>query len=272
MLTVKITIDLDKSVESNAEAYYEAAKKAKRKIDGARDTVERAKKKLEEAQSSTPTDNLTIQLDRRKPRWYEKYHWFRTTNDHLVIGGRDASTNEQVIKKHAEQDDYVFHTDAPGSPFVVLKRDGQQFSHDDYEEAATFCATYSQAWKNQLSTLDVFQVTPDQVTKETKAGEYIDKGAFMVYGKRKTHTAEISLGVGLWRDGNDILLMAGPQEAIKSHCTAWVSLNHGSKSKGEIAKTLMKILCLTRTDDLLTQLPSGEFSIDTVHTDEIETI
>jgi predicted ribosome quality control (RQC) complex YloA/Tae2 family protein len=269
---VEITIDFDKSVEANAESYYEEAKEARRKIQGARDTVERAKQKLEDAGSTRNRDNLTIKLDRRKPRWYEKYHWFITTNDHLVIGGRDASTNEQVIKKHAETDDYVFHTEAPGSPFVVLKRDGKRFSQDDYDEAATFSATYSQAWKNQLSTLDVFQVTPDQVTKETEAGEYIDKGAFMIYGKRREHKAQLSLAVGLWRDGNDILLMAGPRAAVHEHCTAWVDLAQGGKSKGEIAKSLMKLLCLNRTDDILTQLPSGTFRIDTVHTDDIQTI
>lgn len=269
---MKITIDLDKSVEENAEAYYEDAKQARQKIGGARDTVERAKQKLEEADSGSDAANLTIQLDRRKPRWYEKYHWFTTTNDHLVIGGRDASTNEQVVKKHAESDDYVFHTEEPGSPFVVLKRGDHRFSHDDYDEAASFTATYSKAWKNNLSELSVFQVTPDQVTKEAQAGEYVEKGAFMVYGERKEHDAPVSLAVGLVRDDNDILLMAGPRPAVHDHCTAWVDLSQGGKSKGDTAKSLMKLLCLDRTDDILTQLPSGSFSVDTIHTDDIETI
>jgi predicted ribosome quality control (RQC) complex YloA/Tae2 family protein len=269
---VEITIDIDKSVEENAESYYEAAKQAKQKITGARDMVERAKKKLEEAKDEGNQANLTIQLDRRKPRWYEKYHWFKTTNDQLVIGGKDASTNEQVVKKHADKSDYVFHTEAPGSPFVVLKRGDNSFEQSDYDEAASFCATYSQAWKNHLTTLDVFQVKPSQVTKEAKAGEYVEKGAFMVYGNRREITADLSLSVGLWRTGNDILLMSGPHDSVHHHCTAWVDLEQGSKSKGDIAKSLMKILSLDRTDDILTALPSGEFSIDTIHTDDLETI
>lgn len=269
---MKITIDLDKGVEANAEMYYEKAKEAKRKISGAKDTVERAKQKLEEAQQAADEHNLTIQLDRRKPKWFEKYHWFKTEKNHLVIGGKDASTNEQVIKKHAEKDDYVFHTEAPGSPFVVLKHGEDSFEQRDYNEAASFCATYSQAWKNHLSTLDVFQVKPSQVTKEAKAGEYVEKGAFMVYGKRREIAAELCLSIGLWRSGNDILLMAGPRDSVHHHCTAWVDLSQGSKSKGEIAKSLMKLLCLDRTDDILIALPSGEFSIDTIHTEDLGTI
>lgn len=269
---MKITIDLDESVEENAERYYEAAKTAKRKIQGARDVVERAKQKLDEAESRDARHSLTIKLDRRKPKWYEKYHWYRTANDHLVIGGKDAATNEQVVKKHTENDDYVFHTEAPGSPFVVLKHGEESFTQEDYQETASFCATYSQAWKNNLDSLEVFQVTPDQVTKEAQAGEYIEKGAFMVYGERREFRADVNLSVGLWRAGNDILLMAGPRSGVHEHCTAWVDLGQGGMSKGDTAKRLMKILCLNRTDDILTRLPSGEFHIKTVHTEELETI
>jgi predicted ribosome quality control (RQC) complex YloA/Tae2 family protein len=268
---MKIDIDITKSVEQNAEAYYTASKEAKKKIKGAKRMVEKAKKKLEEG-AEEPETQVKIHLDKRRKRWYEKYRWFQTSNGHLVIGGRDADTNEQVVKRHAENNDYVFHTDAPGSPFVVLKRGKNKFSQTDYEEAAVFAATYSQAWKRGLTTSDVFQVKPDQVTKETKAGEYVSKGSFMVYGERKNWSPTLKLSIGLWRDGDDILLMAGPPEAVHEHCTAYADLEQGSKSKGDIARQLMNVLRLDRTDDVLLQLPSGEFNIFNIEKDDLQNI
>ncbi len=32
-------------------------------------------------------------------KWYEKLRWFVTSDNVLVIGGRDAGTNEAVVKK-----------------------------------------------------------------------------------------------------------------------------------------------------------------------------
>ena len=43
---MRITLDVSKSLEKNAERYFEKSKKSKGKIDGAKEAVERAKKKL----------------------------------------------------------------------------------------------------------------------------------------------------------------------------------------------------------------------------------
>ena len=39
--------------------------------------------------------------------------------NNLVLGGRDATTNDILIKKHMEKEDLVFHTTDPGSPFFI---------------------------------------------------------------------------------------------------------------------------------------------------------
>jgi len=41
--------------------------------------------------------------------WYEKFRWFISSDDFLILGGRDATSNEIVIKKHTEKNDLVFH-------------------------------------------------------------------------------------------------------------------------------------------------------------------
>jgi len=125
----RITLDLTKSIEENAAAYFERAKKVKKKIGGAEAALNENLKKLEELEHKR--DKITAEkskqekLKERKAEWYEKFRWFMSSEGFLVLGGRDATSNEIVIKKHTEQNDLVFHTDMAGSPFFVVKTYGK---------------------------------------------------------------------------------------------------------------------------------------------------
>ena len=50
-----------------------------------------AKVKAEMAGKAQPT----------KQFWFERYKWFITSGGRLVIAGRDAHTNDNVVKKHS---------------------------------------------------------------------------------------------------------------------------------------------------------------------------
>ena len=83
--------------------------------------------------------------------------------------GKDATTNEIVVKKHTEPDDLVFHTDMAGSPFFLLSKGrGRRRRHSRP-------APSSGAWRLGLTISDVLDVRPNQVTKETNTGEFIPK-------------------------------------------------------------------------------------------------
>lgn len=266
---MKITLQIDKSVEQNAEEYYQRAATAKKKIGGAKRMVEKAKQELDSTEEKEVS--FTIHLDKRRKKWYESYHWCHTKNNYLCIGGRDASSNEAVIKKHLEKGDLVYHTDAPGSPFVVLKN-GQEAEDVDRKNAAMLAGLYSKAWKSGLGEIEVMEVFPDQVTKETQSGEYISTGSFMIYGDRNMIRVPLDLGIGIRRIEDDILLMAGPLDCVKQHCKAWIELEQGAQSKGDISNHTMKILNIARNDSILTRLPSGTFRIEDRYTEELKDI
>ncbi len=71
---------------------------------------------------------------------------FTTTSGKIVLAGKSAETNEELIKQ-AGKEEYVLHTASPGSPFVNIKASFKEVSKTDIEEAAVFCVKYSQAWK-----------------------------------------------------------------------------------------------------------------------------
>jgi predicted ribosome quality control (RQC) complex YloA/Tae2 family protein len=50
----------------------------------------------------------------RKVHWFEKFNWFITSENYLVISGRDAQQNELVVKRYMKKGDlYVAHLTAP---------------------------------------------------------------------------------------------------------------------------------------------------------------
>ena len=259
----RLTLDLTKTVEENAAQYFEEAKKLKKKIRGAEEALQHNILKLKELESKKEKFDLEEQKKavstQRKKEWYEKFRWFISSDGFLAIGGRDATSNEVVIKKHTDNNDLVFHTDMAGSPFFVIKSEGRKIPESTIKEAADATCTFSRAWKLGLQTSDVFYVFPEQVSKKTKAGEYMGKGAFMVYDKSNYVENKINLAVGVTKEK---AVMGGPVEAIKKNCEKYVILIPGEEKASSIAKKINYNLGGNLDlDEIIRALPAGNFKI-----------
>ena len=252
-----IELDIKKSLEENASVYFEKAKKAKKKIAGAEKALEKAGEKLamleEKKEAEIMISKAKKEKIKRKPQWYEKFRWFRTSEGFLAIGGRDATTNEIVVKKHTLPNDIVFHTDMAGSPFFILKSDDKKPSEQSLKEVADAVCSFSRAWKMGLGSQKVFHVLPGQVTKEANPGEYLTKGSFMIKGKTNYIDNKINVAIGLTEDG---AVMAGPVDAVKEHCKEYVELQQGGEKTSAIAKKIMKKIG-GDLDDIIRAMPSG---------------
>ena len=147
---MKTVIDIRKSVEENAASYFEKAKKDKKKIDGVKKIIISYSEKLKALESQEEKKQPEAKK-RSKQEWYEKFRWFISSDDFIVIGGRDSTTNEIVIKKHSEKGDIVFHTDMAGSPFIVVKKEGKEgeIPKTTLDEAAIFTAAHSRGCRSR---------------------------------------------------------------------------------------------------------------------------
>jgi predicted ribosome quality control (RQC) complex YloA/Tae2 family protein len=256
-----LSLDIKKSVEQNASDYFEKAKKIKKKIKGAEEALKINLKKLKDLEKKREKfeskEESKQTAKERKKEWYEKFRWFTSSDGFLVIGGRDATSNEIVIKKHTDADDMVLHTDMAGSPFFVIKSSGKNIPESTIKEAADATCTFSKAWKLGLQTSDVFYVKPEQVTKKSKSGEYMSKGAFMIYGKTNYMENKVNLAVGITKDG---AVTAGPLEAIKKNCEKFIVLKQGDEKVSSIAKKINhKLGGGLDLDEIIRALPAGEF-------------
>ena len=259
----RLVLDLKKSIEENASDYFEKAKKIKKKLKGAEIALKQNLKKLKEMESkkekSDAKEEQFKKIPERKKEWYEKFRWFFSSDGFLVLGGRDATSNEIVVKKHTDKNDLVLHTDMAGSPFFVIKSGNKKIPESAIEEAADAVCTFSRAWKLGMQTSDVFYVTPDQVSKKTKAGEYMGRGAFMIYGKTNYIENKINLAIGITKEN---AVMSGPVEAIKKNCEKYLILNQGDEKVSSIAKKISyKLGPGLDLDEIIRALPAGNFKL-----------
>lgn len=251
---MQITLSLKKTLEQNANEYFEKSKKLRKKIQGTKDTIARFEAQIANLEKKQQLEEVRITTvkPKRQVEWFEKFRWFKTSDGFLCIGGRDATTNEVVIKKHTDADDIVFHTEMSGSPFFVIKTDGKKASEASIQEAANATATFSRAWKLGMTSVEVFSVTPAQVSKQAPSGEYMSKGSFMISGKRTHHRAVIECATGSLNGK----AMTGPETAVRAHCKDAIVIKQGKDKPSDCAKKIAKKLTL-EIDDVLRTLPAG---------------
>jgi len=242
-----IKFDLDSKIENLINEIYSKNKKILRKIEGAKRILSKFRNK--NVTVVKPKPELKRQIKRE---WFEKFRWFRTSNGLLAIGGRDATSNEVLIKKHLEVGDIVFHTEMSGSPFFILKN-GRDADKLDINEVAIATASYSRAWKLSMVDADVFYVNPEQISKRANPGEYLNKGSFMVRGKRNFLNVKLEVSIGT-KEGKSI---GGPTSAISSQIDDYFTLIPGERKKSDITKVIAQKLKHS-SEEVIRFVPNGE--------------
>ncbi len=286
----EVYTDLMKSIGENANQIYKKGKKAEKKIIGTLEAIKKSQDTIEKLEIEKESIEMEVDFLLKKPRkkWYEKFRWFKTSDNFLIIGGRDSTSNEIIFKKHLEPTDLVFHTNFPGSPLVVIKNpENQEITPIALEETAIFVASFSRAWKENWGVVDVFYVKPDQISKSPPSGEFLSKGSFIISGKKnfiKNVKTELAIGLifveleSKTRENRKAFypkLMVGPNSAIQTLTNISIRIAPSKSSgltKGKLAKGIktyfikyvneelrmwVKLLSL---DMILLYLPSG-FSI-----------
>ncbi|MHA1776224.1 MAG: hypothetical protein DRO88_11975 [Promethearchaeia archaeon] len=268
-------LDLKKSAIENANEIYNKAKKAKKKIIGAQKALEKTKKQIEQQKEEHKVveSQKKLLVKRPKQKWYEKFRWFISSDDFLIIGGRDASSNEKIFRSHMNKNDLFFHTDVRGASVCLIKNDdNRKIPETTIKETGQFAACYSSAWKQGWGNADIYYVFPDQVSKTPKSGEYLKKGSFVITGRKnflEKPFLEITIGVNFIpikseEDFNEISesshvtnqkgeeqalqyfpqVVSGPESALKRKGIHYVKIrpDKSGKKVSDLAKEIRSIL------------------------------
>jgi predicted ribosome quality control (RQC) complex YloA/Tae2 family protein len=274
VITLKLdgqTVRVDSNLgiaESCEQFYYNKGKKAKRKIEGVKIAIENTKsqiKKLEEKKDVAMSELKTHRKREKKElKWYEKLRWFISTDGYMVIGGRDAHSNEQVVKKYSKNNDVYFHCDIHGAPSTIVQNENNDDEIPDSTlyEAACFASSYSSAWGEGFSSYDSYWVTLDQVSKTPEAGEFLKKGSFVIRGRKNfIRNVPVLIGVGVVDYDGAKRIMAGPVDAVRKMSDDYVIIKPGFTKKERMAKQVLGRIDkdkLFSVDDIVRNLPSGK--------------
>jgi predicted ribosome quality control (RQC) complex YloA/Tae2 family protein len=265
-----VSLDIRKNAFENAETYYTKSKKLKGKIEGIKEAIKLTEKKIEKLKEKEEIELKELKekekikkKERKERKWYEKFKW-TVINGFLVIAGKDAVTNELLIKKYTEDDDIVFHAQIEGAPFTVIKTNKRIVDEETLNEVAKFSVAHSRAWKLGWGALDTYWVKPEQISKTAESGEYLKKGAFVIRGKRNfIRNVPLELGIGIIEYDDALRLTTAPPDTLKKNFKKWVLLKPSDKKKSELVKELKNIFKEYGVDDedILRVLPPGDSEI-----------
>ncbi|MEM3039909.1 MAG: ribosome rescue protein RqcH [Candidatus Methanomethylicaceae archaeon] len=260
----EVLIDFKCSATENANRYFSSSKDATRKLAGLIKAIEETEKKIQEIKQGLLKLTQPVTLKSMKKEWYERFRWTISSQGFLIIGGKDATQNEILVKKHMEPKDIFAHSDMPGGSVVIVKSRGEEVPNGTKEEAVAFAIVYSRAWRAGLGAADGYWVMADQVTKTPPAGEYLGKGAFMIYGERNyVRNVPLTIFLGVQIKNESFKVLVGNESFIKKTCASYVKLVPGDLSGSALIRKI-KSLLIQRADPILSQLinaiPDGEIA------------
>ncbi|KAI8111195.1 hypothetical protein M9434_004768 [Picochlorum sp. BPE23] len=189
---IVIDVDISLTAHANVSAYYDLKKKHTEK---ARRTIESNDKALAAAESKVLVKLEKIQKQKskasessqapRKPYWFEKFHWFISSENYLVVSGRDAQQNELLVKRYLQKGDVYVHAELHGASSTIVKNNNptQPIPLMTLNEAGQACVARSAAWDAKI-VASAYWVYPEQVSKTAPSGEYLTTGSMMIRGRK----------------------------------------------------------------------------------------
>lgn len=196
---------------------------------------------------------------------FKKYRWFLTSSGKLVVGGKNATQNEELMRicmkgEHLDLEHrasleewtnkkkkyIVMHTKAPGSPFSIILDENP--SLEDLEETAIFTASFSQQWKAGKKETQVDAFLLEQIYKNPS----MKVGTFGVMDSKDHRKATLKL----YFKKQLGILRAVPFEVKDSMIAI-----PGKMPKDKFALYLMESYKI-KIEEALNALPSGNFDFE----------
>ncbi|TNN14970.1 Nuclear export mediator factor Nemf isoform 2 [Schistosoma japonicum] len=202
----EVVIDIDVNALTNARKYYDKKRAASKKEEKTKNVSRKVlKSAIHKAEATMKTAKTIAQITEvRKPMWFEKFFWFISSENYLVVAGHDSQQNEVLVKRYLKSGDIFVHADIHGASTVIIKARHLTSEESDFSkhesllhlhrslplpppktllEAANMAVVLSSAWQSHVLTR-AWWVHHDQVSKTAPSGEYLTSGSFIIRGKK----------------------------------------------------------------------------------------
>lgn len=198
--TSLVDLDIDLSAPANARRYFDkkksAALKEKKTLQSQGVAIKSAERKTKQTLREVAVSATITKA--RKTYWFEKFFWCISSENYIIIGGRDQQQNEIIVKRYMGPSDLYVHADLHGASSVIIKNpSGKPVPPKTLNEAGHMAVCYSAAWDGRVVT-SAWYVESSQVSKSAPTGEYLTTGSFMIRGKKNyLPPSHLVLGFGI---------------------------------------------------------------------------
>lgn len=246
---MKVDIDLGISAQLNIKKYFEIKKKSYAKEVKTKDAADIAIKQAEATAARDLAKFKQSQLKNyvRKVFWFEKFIWFITSENYLVIGGRNCQQNEALVKRYMDKTDLFMHSELHGAAVCIVKNpSGNAVSELSLNEAASFAMCFTKSWEHKtLNT--VYWVFAHQVSKTPPTGMFIQTGSFIIRGKRNFISPQkMELGF--------TLMWCLSEQSVANH----MGERHVREDENDLKKKLLQQSSSLADDDEIAVVQVGE--------------
>jgi len=259
----ELDLDFKLSATENAELFFAKSKEAAQKLEGLKVAVSETEQKIAKARAGLSSCKHVVIARAMKKEWFEKFRWTYSSQGFLMIGGRDSTQNEVLFRKHMGQTDVFAHADMPGGSVVIVKSEGKVIPDETKVEAVSFAVSFSRSWKAGLGVADGYWVDAKQVSKSPPSGEYLGKGAFMIYGSRNyVRNAPLSIWLGIRITEEGYKVIVGNDSYVESASKVSVQLRPGEMEGSSLIRKLKDLLAEKGGPDIapiIKSIPDGDF-------------
>ncbi|MHB8352247.1 MAG: ribosome rescue protein RqcH [Thermoplasmata archaeon] len=220
---VPVRLARTRPVRESAQALFEEMKTVQAKLRGAREALSETSRARVSVSVAPPRPGPAPVAVRTRRFWFEPYRWFLSSEQAIVVGGRDAATNDRIVKRYLGEGDRYLHADLHGAPSIVVKHPAPgapPMTEITLREAAQFGLSFSKAWRAGRASGDAYWVLPEQVSKGASSGEFVPRGGWMIHGtKHFFRDLPVELGIGEIRYESESLWSVAPPESLRSRGT-----------------------------------------------------
>ncbi|MFZ0892379.1 MAG: ribosome rescue protein RqcH [Thermoplasmata archaeon] len=265
-----VSVFRDRTIRESAQALYDEGKRVQAKLSGAVAALAETELRIRDSKDAEAAKAEEVRVRAtmappRKSHWFEKYRWFISSEGAVVVAGRDAISNDHIVRRYLRDGDIYLHADIHGAASVIVKHPAPgapELTETTYREAGQWAVAYSKAWRAGLASAAAFWVAHDQVSKSGASGEFVAKGAWVIHGtKHVLPDLPLELAIGEIDYQGASLWTVAPPPAVRARGKVRFLLTPGlERERDEREVALARDLGVPRSR-LQSLLPAGGIDV-----------
>lgn len=186
--SIDATIDLTLSAYANASNYFNIKKsnveKQKKVEKNAQKALKNIEQRIEKDLKKKLKESHDVLNKTRKPYFFEKFHWFVSSEGFLVLMGKSGMESDQIYSKYIHDND-VFVSNSFDTHVWIKNPDETEVPPNALMQAGIMCMSASPAWSKKIQSSAWWCFAKELSKFDNYGGEVLPAGTFRLKDEKK---------------------------------------------------------------------------------------